>query len=340
MVLSYFCVSVLLSCIGASSCLENSKDVPINQRFESVNFVSIGQQEEKIDSAYYSPSNVVVLLPFGWTPNSKITNDVGGVPVSNPPKPQNAFGSSREVDNHEIYEAKKIHKSNWTIGNMTYRKYLVDQYFTYSFEHFVDIPVKNIVTPENVPPHEVATYKLELTSKYEMNYSELSSAASNYSSSFSKELGVDVGSSIPISDILKMSAGVSDKTKIKFSQSFKEKMERSTSSSSSFEKKIVRTFVYDNSINDDYVKFTPCLRQRFEVYCTDRYHFDYNEKPGNSGLFGFDETWTYIQKAPVKTSTYFFVPVGSMYFEVSKYTSDSNGADKNLRPMSNNTLFL
>ncbi len=353
MILSCFCVSAWLSCIGAPLCLENSKDILVNQHSESVNFQFIVQQKEKMNSVYDSssylslppiePREPCVLIDYD--DESSLCHPRGdhkSAPIAvvppiksiNRAAPQSVLGNIIQADRHEVYENKRVYRSNWTLGQEIYKTFLSNKYITYSFEYFADIPVEYVVTPENVSPRDKVTYSLELTSKHKMSYSELSSIAAKYTSSFSKEFGIEFKIAIPLSDILGMSTDVSDKTKIQFSQSFKEKMERSISSSSSFEKKIVRTFVYDNSNSDDYVKFVPCLRQKFKVYRIEHNHYEYDEKYWKSGLFDLDENWSYTQKSPIKTNSYFFVPIGGMYFEVSQYKLDSNGLDKNLRPMS------
>lgn len=345
MFLSCFGVSLLLGCLGLPSSRENDKTQSASPEESSV-FSLIASEEQNEDMSrlpsndYFSSEIKKVAISHRSRTGSTFllvdgsenerTFDSGGL-----------LGTGVEFDTKTFSEQKVVYKSNWTGGVEKSEPFITDAYVTYSFSPLVDIPIENVVIPENVRPREKAKYDFEESFKYEKSYSELSSIASTKADSYSFKIGSNIGSSITISKVLELSTNTSSGVEARFSNKFEEKIKKLSETKSTIEKKIKRTFTFDNSDSDEYTIFVPCLRQKFKAYCVEHYSYKYHVEEYGSGLFNWDRNWKYTFESEERNKVSFlFVPVDNFYFEISKYRLSSNGLNQNLRPFSYNTIFL
>lgn len=247
------------------------------------------------------------------------------------------FGRIQKISDSTAYdwESRIIYNSFWTGQDSVYEEYETFRYDTYTFENYVDLPVR-VLYSRKLPINETATFTLETTDAYEETVQTTSKTATQFYWEFCSALNFSTGNAISLSDVNSSGSQLQSSAGIKIGGTFANEIENYIRSSVYYSVVYRETYYLDNRNSDREIYFDLNFRQKFKIYFTTKYQYNYETKQWGSGAFGWDQHWEYDFKNYTPIGTYvFLIPMDSPYFEISRYYDNASGR-KELIPTSEN----
>ena len=250
------------------------------------------------------------------------------------------FGSIKSIDGSVSYdkENKKTYQSNWTTQAPIYESFDVARFDTYTFEKYVDLPIKTLHS-RKVAAGDSVSFTIKTTQSSEESKTVTSTQATTYYWDICHSIGYSMGISLAL-DLINLTSGITETNTVKVGGSFSSTISNTNSSSTKYSMVYEETFTFDNSNSSYDTYFDMNFRQKFQIYFTTRYNYNYEVNEWGSGLFNIDRHWSYTFKNYTPVGTYIYlIPLENPYFEVSKYYDNSKGQKEIIKSTTNNSII-
>lgn len=310
--------------------------------FSTANYASISPNVyfEKMDGAGGSSQYCT-----RYDVTNENTQSVKGEKVDFSRKNDYVLGQITEIKESaiDVIESRTTYQSGWCPWQSpTTKDLLTRQYNTYKFQHYIDVPTHNFTIPESVAPGKKVSFDIEIDYTYSETYESSSKIGINAYWEYALSWGYKLGVKGNWLDLISGGSESSTTSGWKVGGQLYTEMSSTSTKSSSMAIKYKRTFEYNNTSGSEYKKFKPCIRQKYAVYFTTCYDFDYECNYYTSGTFGIDKHWDYrfLETYSGIQTTFFLMPVNDPYFEISEYTTSDKGLDENVRGLADNIYFL
>lgn len=199
-----------------------------------------------------------------------------------------------------------------------------NRYDTYTFEKFIDLPIE-IYHTRRMAPHSTSSFTIETTETKGYSQKITVETGNRYYGEYFSSLSFKLGAGIGLSNIKLQTEGKTTSS-IKVGAEMTEKVTQTSNSTTSFSVVYKETFSFNNSAYNEYRYFQLNQRQKFKVYFTTNFRYNYTTTTTGSGLFGLDKHYSYtLDNYSGICTKYFLLPVDSPYFEMSIYTDLSSG---------------
>jgi len=222
-------------------------------------------------------------------------------------------------------ENKTIYDSWWNANEPTvYKSFIINQYNTYSFAKYLDLPIE-IYHTRRVAPGTSSSFTIERTETTTTSQTTTVEKGNSAYLDYSESHGYSAGIKIALDEI-GLNGSTNSNYKINVGASVYSIVTSTESKTTTFSMVYIETFNFDNANNTEYRYFQLNQRQKFKAYFTTNYSYNYTTSNWGSGLFGLDQNWSYTFANYSGVETRFFlIPVEDPYFEMSIYHDTSSG---------------
>lgn len=239
---------------------------------------------------------------------------------------------SNDIEDFVVYDSK------WTAQDDVTKPHVSTRYDTYYFEKYIDIPIETLHS-RKVAAGKTESFTLQLTESHEELTSKTTTKATNRYIDFTNTISYSMGASVKIDDI-NLNNELTAESSIKVGGSVSDTVVEVKSSITRFSIVYTESFNFDNSNSNHDVYFDLNFRQKFRIYFTTRYKYNYNKSEYRSGMFNRDIHYSYSLHnfMPIGTYTY-LIPVEQPYFEMSKYYDNVSGIKEILKNNPHNNII-
>lgn len=286
--------------------------------------------------------NFDVIIGDGGGSNSSI-DIASSIPVSSIKSfeglTHSRFGKISKVADTTSYdkENRMIYKSNWTTQEPIYQSFDIARFDTYTFEKYVDLPIKTLHS-RKISVGESVSFTIQTTQIEEESKSETSTKATQFYWDYCGSLGFNMGRSLAI-DLINLTSSITNSNTIKVGGNFTSTISNTRTSYTKYSIVYEETFTFDNTTCSHDTYFDMNFRQKFKIYFTTRYDYNYTNKEWGSGFLGRDQNWSYTFKDYTPVGTYIYLlPIENPYFEVSKYYDNNLGLKEILKSTTNSSI--
>ena len=249
------------------------------------------------------------------------------------------FGKISKEPDTTSYDKQNwmTYKSNWTTQDPIYQTFDIARCDTYTFEKYVDLPIK-ILYSRKISAGDCVSFTIQTTQLEEESKSETSTKATQFYWEYCGSLGFNMGRSLAV-DLINLTSSITNSNTVKVGGNFTSTISNTRTSYTKYSIVYEETFKFDNTNSSHDTYFDINFRQKFRIYFTTRYYYNYTSKEWGSGLFGRDQNWSYTFKDYTPIGTYvYLLPIEHPYFEVSKYYDNSRGLKEILKSTTNNSI--
>lgn len=199
-----------------------------------------------------------------------------------------------------------------------------NRYDTYTFGKFIDLPIE-IYHTRRVAPNSSSSFTIKKTETESCSQEQTVETGNRYYGEYFTSRSFKLGGSIGLSNI-KIQAEEKGSSSIKVGTEMMHKVTQASESMTSFSIVYKETFYFDNTNSGEYRYFQLNQRQKFKVYFTTNFGYNYDVTTTGSGLGGLDKHYSYeFRDFSGVCTKYFLLPVDDPYFEMSIYTDSSTG---------------